>query len=232
MAEAEATELRLLGRWELSVNGRSACVGTRQQRLIAALAIYGRRSRNALSGLLWPDCTEEHAMGSLRAAVFTVSRRLPGLLTIHGHDLALQDVVDVDLHHLRATLMNACSAPLDASRWPPHPPGADLLPGWYDEWVVEEQEHLRHRYVDVAERLAETALARQDHFHARHFARIVVGLEPLRESAVRILVKTHLATGNRGAAVQAFQRYANLLAAELKARPSRQLLTLMERLPC
>lgn len=227
MEDSDSIKLKLLGGWEVNFRGSSPLVGCRQQRLIAALAIYGRRSRNALSGLLWPDCTEARAMGSLRAAVYTVSHRLPGLLEIRGRDLDLGDAVDVDLHHVRSALKSVSSAPADMACWSASPLDVELLPGWYDEWVLEEQERLRRRYLNAAEYLAELALHRGDYHHAVYIGQIVFDLDPLRESAVRIIVEAHLATGNHATAVQILQQYMGRLDAELQIGPSQRLLALI-----
>jgi SARP family transcriptional regulator, regulator of embCAB operon len=226
MNKAHSIELRLLGGWKLNFHGVSPVVGSRQQRLIAALAIYGRRSRSVFGGLLWPDCTETHAMGSLRTAVFTVSQQLPGVLAICGRDLDLGESVDVDLHRLRSTL-DSFTEPVAVESWHTNTHDIDLLPGWYDDWVVAEQEHLQNRYLNAAERLAESALGRNDHYTAVHLAQTVLELDPLRESAVRILVKTHIAAGNRAPALRLFRQYMDRLSSELSIRPSQQLLTLV-----
>ncbi len=228
MGDATSIRLKLLGGWELTSDGESLPIGTRQQRLVAALAIYGRRARSFYSGLLWPDCPDARAMGSLRAAVFTVTRRLPGLLLIRGHDLCLETTVDVDLHRLNATLAAICSAQaVTTDAWFASTSNADLLPGWYDDWLVAEQVRLRELYLNAAERLAERSLRERDHYQAVHLAQAVLDLDPLRESAVRILMRAHLEMGNHGAALKIFQRFAAVTASELGMEPSPQVQHLM-----
>lgn len=221
-------ELTLLGGWELRVDGVSQQMGFRQQRLVAVLAIFGRRSRSFLGGLLWPDCTEAHALGSLRAAVFTVSSRLPGLIACCGRELRLSDAVDVDLHRLRRALAGEDSEAVDAATpWFAGPAAADLLPGWYDDWVLLEQQRLHDDYLTVAECLAERALARHDHFRARHLAQAARAIDPLRESATRVLLATHLAMGNELTALSIFDEYCTVLARELGAAPAPQIVSVI-----
>lgn len=228
MDEKEPVTLRLLGGWELAVGGTAVAVGVRQQRLIAALAVLGRRSRSFLAGLLWPECNDAHAMGSLRAAVFTASRRVPGVLACCEHELCLGDGVDVDLHRLRRALASVDS---DASAadpwWFASSSNVDLLPGWYDDWVVAEQHRLHDLYLTAAECLAGTALERHDHFHARHLAEVARGIDPLRESATRILIQAHLAMGNETTALAIFREYGAVLASELGVRPAPQIAELI-----
>lgn len=224
----QRVELRLLGEWDLRVNGVSQRMGLRQQRLIAVLAIFGHRPRSFVSGLLWPECTDAHALGSLRAAVFTVSRKLPGLITCCGQYLRLNDVVDVDLHRLRQLLAGVDSeVAAAATPWFVSSSEADLLPGWYDDWVLLEQQRLRDDYLTVAECLAERALARHDHFHARHLAEAARAIDPLRESATRVLLATHLAMGNELTARFIFDEYCTMLAMEIGAAPAPQIVSVM-----
>lgn len=229
VAEDNAIGLELLGRWQMSVQRRVVTVGSRQQRLLAALAVYGSRSRRFLGGLLWPDCTEQHAQGSLRAAVFSVSRRIPGALESHGAELALGARVEVDLHRLRDVL-DGPDAPDPAGaddRWLADRSRAELLPGWYDDWVVAEQDRLVADYVIGMERRAQSALARGDGYRALTLARAAYDLDPLRESAIRLLVQGHLFLGNEAEALRAFHEHRASVARELGAEPSSQLLALI-----
>ncbi|MEX5305781.1 BTAD domain-containing putative transcriptional regulator [Kocuria sp. CPCC 205258] len=218
--EKHVTRLCLLGGWELSVGGVNMLVGHRQQRLLAALAVHGRRSRHFLGGLLWPDCTEAHAMGSLRASVFTITRRLPGVIAARGHELLLEDSVDVDLHRLLNFLARPTTSPIPDDRWCVDRSRVELLPGWYDDWVLAEQERLRGLYANALEQLAQAALDRRDVYRALTLAQTVQDLDPLRESAVRILVQGHLAIDNEAAALHAFRCFQATLAHELGTLPS------------
>lgn len=228
--DQHVTRLRLLGSWELSVRGTTMLVGHRQQRLLAALAVHGRTSRHFLSGLLWPDCTEAHAMGSLRASVFTVSRRLPGVIAACGHDLFLEESVDVDLHRLLDFLACPSTASAPDDRWFVDRSRVELLPGWYDDWVVTEQQRLHGLYANTLERLAQAALDGHDVYRALILAQTVRDLDPLRENPVRILVECHLAIGNDAAALHAFRCFRATLAHELGTLPSARIRNLVSTL--
>lgn len=230
MDDDGAIELELLGRWRAGTGGHVVAVGPRQQRLLAALAVHGERSRRFLEGLLWPEDDEAHARGSLRAAVFALTRRLPGALECRGAGLALGPRVVVDLHGLRRELEEPAPDGPDAGR---RAAAADrrllagcragLLPGWYDDWVLEEQERLGQQCVVVLERRAGQALAVDDPYRALLLASAARDLDPLRESAVRALVRAHLALGNEAAAERACREHADALARELGAAPSPRL---------
>jgi SARP family transcriptional regulator, regulator of embCAB operon len=215
-------ELNLLGYWQLRLNGQPQDVGSRQQRLISALALLGSRSRTFLSDLLWPDSPESQAAGNLRASVFRVSHQLPNLVQASPGSLALNPQVSVDVHRVRALMreIEAGSTPssmpidaIDSLR------SADLLPGWYEDWVLFEQERLRQQRLDALEALARRCLERGDTNSAKDAATAAIAIEPLRESAHLLLVRSHLAEGNRASATRVFHELRNRLRLELGISP-------------
>ncbi|MFI7742501.1 AfsR/SARP family transcriptional regulator [Kocuria rhizosphaericola] len=221
MSDTRNIRLKLLGGWDLTLDGSPLVIGDRQQRLVAALAIYGKRRRSFLSGLLWPECSDAHAMGSLRAAVFTAVRRVPGLLVCDGHDLSLDGEVDVDLHRLRTDLLDVASGgPATDVEWFTSACHADLLPGWYDDWVVAEQQRVQDLYLNASERLAQLSLERNDRFGAVQLARVIVEVDATRESAVHVLVEAYMAMGNDATALKVYRRYTRALEEELGVHPA------------
>jgi DNA-binding SARP family transcriptional activator len=214
-------KLGLLGHWHLTGDSRAVDVGTRQQRCIAALALRGPRSRANLASLLWPDSSEAHASGSLRTCLFEISHRLPALVRSRAGVIELDDVdVDVDvvnelLHEIESTqdAVGAAEA-VDTLT------AAELLPGWYDDWVVFEQERLTYRRLAALDALADAALGRGDGDHAVRAAEAAVVIEPLRESSHLLLMRGHLLVGNRIAAFRAYEQLRDRLDRELGIAPS------------
>jgi DNA-binding SARP family transcriptional activator len=99
----------------------------------------------------------------------------------------------------------------------------DLLPGWYDDWVIIERERIRQRVLHAMEALCRqlTLSARYD--EALAVARAAIAAEPLRESAQRVLLETLLATGCPSEAWEAYTAFADLVRSELGVEPSRSL---------
>src|SRR5512144_2972892 len=73
-------DLRLFGCWDLRVGERTIKLGGREQRLLALLALRGRRPRSYVAGTLGPPSPEPRAQNSLRAAVLRSRKAAPGLL--------------------------------------------------------------------------------------------------------------------------------------------------------
>lgn len=215
-------QLSLLQSWQLRRDTDVVHIASRQQRLIAALAIIGPRPRGYLVGLLWPECRESRALESLRVSVHLVSRQVPGLLINGGKVLSLSELVDVDLHRIRAQI-------LELSRVGPNGNvasclnqlrDAELLPGWYDDWVLFEQSRLRQDRLHAFQIIARTSLARCDYESALEASEAALELEPLYESAVGLLIRAEKQQGNKAAALRAFETYRTKLKEDLSLEPS------------
>ncbi len=97
---------------------------------------------------------------------------------------------------------------------------ADLLPGWYDDWVIFERERLRQRMLHALEVLSCRLRATGRYGEAVKAAMDAVAVEPLRESAQRVLAEAHIAEGNYIEARRTFMTYRDLTRRELGVEPS------------
>ena len=193
------------------------------QRLLALLALQGRPlERLWVAGTLWMDASEERAGASLRSALWRLPQ--PGgtpMVESSVTHLRLARDIDVDLHDLSARMerLEQASTAID-DRTGSSALTRDLLPDWYEDWVVLERERFRQLRLHALE-----AQCRRLTEAGRFGAAVQAGLaavsgEPLRESAHRTLIRAHLAEGNPGEAVRQFHLYRRLLADELAVEPS------------
>jgi DNA-binding SARP family transcriptional activator len=224
-------DLQLLGWWELHVADTPVLLGHREQRLVALLALRGSRTRSHVAGTLWPDATEERALSSLRSAVLRTRRAVDGLLEVGRGTLSLGREVHVDVQDLCDCAAALMDRPVgDSQRVMSTLTSADLLPGWYEDWVLFERERLQHLRLRSLEALALNALDRGCPEDAVAAAQAAVAIEPLRESAHAIAIRAHLVEGNRAAALRQFQGYRARLARELGVAPSPEIVALVSRL--
>jgi DNA-binding SARP family transcriptional activator len=175
-----------------------------------------------VAGTLWLDATEERAGASLRSALW----RLPqpdGAAVVEATTTHLRLARDlaVDVQELAARAEDLDSpAAGDDHGLGPSGLSRDLLPDWYEDWVVLERERFRQLRLHALE-----AQCRRLTEAGRFGAAVQAGLaavagEPLRESAHRTLIQAHLAEGNPGEAVRQYHLYRRLLAGELAIEPS------------
>ncbi|WP_192909337.1 AfsR/SARP family transcriptional regulator [Gandjariella thermophila] len=220
----------LLGRWDLRQNGRSIEVPPGCQRLLALLALRGRQLRRLVASTLWPETSDSHALGSLRSLLWRWGDDASLLLDDTRGQLALREGVTVDVHHMVSIMEDLLKA--DGSEnghlhWShdiselAHT--GDLLPGWYDDWVLFERERLRQMRLHSLEKLAGHMASQGQHAEAVEAALAAVAADPLRESAHRTVVEVHLAEGNVSEALRAFERCRQLMSEELGIEPSAQM---------
>ena len=109
--------------------------------------------------------------------------------------------------------------PEDAEATEPHTSQleGDLLPDWYDDWLMIERERLRQLRVHALEHLAERAVREGRFGHAIDCSLAAIAADPLRESAHRILIRAYLAEGNSSAGLRQYREYCRL--AHDAARP-------------
>jgi DNA-binding SARP family transcriptional activator len=226
-------QLRLLQSWQLRRDAEVVHVAVRQQRLITALAISGSRPRSYLVGLLWPESPESRGLESLRVTVHLITRQIPGLLTNGGTTLSLSELVDVDLHRLRAQIRELSLAGLNGNvpSCLQQLRDADLLPGWYDDWVLFEQSRLQQDRLHAYHVIARESLARCDYESALEAAEGALELEPLYESAVGILIQAERRRGNDAVALRAYERYASKLQGDMGLAPSEAVRRLVSDIP-
>jgi DNA-binding SARP family transcriptional activator len=227
----------LLGGFHLRRSGRSLPgVPRASQRLLAFLALHGHvANRAAIAGTLWPEASERHAYANLRAALVRLERAGRGVLQASRLELRLAEEVTVDVGHARALawrLLDPGSALRPSDRGPEALArlSADLLPGWYDDWVLSEAEDWRQLRLHALEALADRLTAVGRWGEAADAAGAAVRADPLRESANAALIRVHLAEGNQSEAVRQFDRYRSLLDAELGLEPTPRLRRLVRDL--
>jgi DNA-binding SARP family transcriptional activator len=217
----EQVRLALLGAFDLRIAGAPVSLPMNGQRLLAFLALHGRPlTRSFVAGSLWLDSTDDRAAGSLRSALWRLNRE-GRLIEVSGEMIRLVSHVAVDVaaavaqaHRLLDPANDECPSFYDVRL------RDDLLPDWYDDWLAFERERFRQLRVHALECLCERLIASERFGEAIETGLAVATVEPLRESAHRILIRIHLAEGNRGAALAQYHRFRALLHDELGLEPS------------
>jgi DNA-binding SARP family transcriptional activator len=104
---------------------------------------------------------------------------------------------------------------------------AELLPDWPDPWLESAREPLNALRLRRSEDWARSLLSTGHCGRALEAARVAAGIDPLRESAQRLIVECHLAEGNRADAIRQFRGYEADLWRELRVRPGNDLRVLV-----
>ena len=231
-------EVRVLGTFRFWARGSAlpAVLGG-SQRLLALLGLHDRALMRArVAGTLWPESSEEHAHASLRSALARLSRFTRDAVVVTPLDLCLAPGVTVDIRESRAlahrllnpgTVLSEADLSADAVR----ALSVDVLPDWYDDWLLVEAEEWCQLRLHALEALADQLLAAGRFGEATGAALAAVRAEPLRESARAVVIRVHLAEGNQSEALGEFTRYRKLLQTELGLEPTLRLHDLVGGLP-
>lgn len=211
--------------------GRHLTVPEGSKRLLVFIALHsGRLDRRHVAGTLWPYGDDERAAGNLRSALWRL--RGAGIDVVEADKCALWlragTTLDVQVLNEWASRLiagNAGPGDMRVPRWDPD--AVDLLPGWYDDWVIFERERIRQRVLHALEALSRELVRRDRCAEAIEVAIDAVGVEPLRESAQRVLIEAHLAEGNLVEARRLYFRYRELVRQELRIEPGKTLTRLI-----
>lgn len=227
-----SVQLTLLDSFELACDGEPVRVPMSGQRVLAFLALHEHPlQRLYVAGSLWLDLPEQRAYASLRSALWRLHRCGHCLVDVSAQQLALGRDVDVDLRASEALARRALdTSNPDALDLEASALRGDLLPDWYEDWVLVERERYRQLRLGALETLC-ARLTRAGRLHeALELALAAVAGEPLRESAHRAVVCVHLEDGNVSEALRQYRLYRQLLNGQLGLEPSERMQVLVRDL--
>lgn len=229
--------LLLLGQFGLFWRSSLLNMPMAAQRIFAFLALRGGMVKRAtVAGTLWPEASESHACSNLRSVLSRLQGAPRKALETSKFELGLARNVTVDIRQAQMLAYRLFDREL---RPDPSDLGidavtalsSDLLPDWYDNWVLTEAEDWRQVRLHALEALADRLIATHRWGAAAGAAGAAVRADPLRETARAALIQLHLAEGNQSEAVREFARYRALLHAELGLEPTPRLRHLIKGLP-
>jgi DNA-binding SARP family transcriptional activator len=219
--------VHLLGGLALTCGTDPVDVPPGSRRLLAYLALHpGGVDRRQAAGILWPTVGDARAAGNLRSALWRLQQvGCPVVRAEHArldlHDGVAVDVVDVERWAGRVLAGTATRTDLAVA--PSPVVESELLPGWYDDWVLAVRDRLRMRVLHALEALSTLLRDAGRPREAVEAVQAAVIAEPLRESGQRALIEAHQAAGDWVAARRQFDAFRMLLRREIGMEPSAEL---------
>jgi len=211
-----------LGPLKVTLDGAEAPAELLWRKNVALLIYLARAparrcTRDHAIGLLWPEKEESAARQSLREAISTLRRYLGNdhLRTVSDQLELTAEAVEVDTDRFDRFV-----AARDWGRATPLIRGkfADgfTVPdaSAFDDWLHVEQGHWLRRSMDALIAHAEERLDAGDLLGADEPVRRALQLDPLSQRAWRIVMWRLALTGDRAAALEAYDRLASELARE------------------
>ncbi|HET6387069.1 MAG TPA: BTAD domain-containing putative transcriptional regulator [Armatimonadota bacterium] len=208
-----------------------------------AHACPAKLSREQLAEQLWPESDPEVARSILRSMLSSLRRQLepPGVMTgsvltadrIHiGLDpgAVLVDTREFERLATAANDAGSTEARAELLEQASEQYAGELLPGFYEDWILWERDRLQRLHQSVLSGLAEALqeLGRPD--RALHQALRAISADPLNESAHGRVIQIYLDAGQPDEARQQYDRMSATLWNELESRPSPEVSALVAHL--
>jgi DNA-binding SARP family transcriptional activator len=227
-------EVRLLGAIEMSFDGKpwTVWMPPRCALLLALIALHegGQLSRATLASTLWPDELDSDARTNLRRHLHELQRAMPHIdgvewIVHDGKNLRWNDDAPawVDVRAFRALQFDPSRAREAAAAY-----RGDLLDGMFDESIVAERERLGAQHRELLLRLIRAARGEREHASAVDYANALLAVDPWREDALREWMTATYQSGDRDAALEAFDEFARRLRDEFATAPTAETIALRD----
>ncbi len=234
-------KISILGKPIIEQNGQPlpSLVARKSRALLCYLAYTGQpHSRQALSGLLWSEMSEEKARRNLRVGLTRMKDDLEEYLIIQRRTLAFNkerpywlDVSEFE-SILRQKELSIDDLKKATSLYRgPFLDDFDLRDApLFEEWVRLQQEHYRQMAMDGLYRLS--ALQTEARLFSEGIDTLnrLLKLEPWMEEAHRQLMLLLAVSGQRSAALSQYETCAALLSEELGVDPSAETIALYQKI--
>ncbi|HXV42097.1 MAG TPA: tetratricopeptide repeat protein [Anaerolineae bacterium] len=228
MSDADRLQLKLFGHFQVIDKNipLTPKLRPRAQRLLVYLLLHRHmpRPRQSIAFTLWPDSTEEEALGTLRRALSEVRATLPPLaeadwLTATPRELGWNSNAPhwLDLEAFEQLIGQTTPAALHQAVTLYR---GDLLPEWDEEWLLVERERLRQIFSETLERLVVLLEAERDYRAAISYAQRLLRYDPLREETYQLLMRLYALSGDRTGALRVYQTCVAVLKRELDVEVS------------
>ncbi len=210
---------------------------TRKTRaLVAYLALRGDsgQSREKLAELLWSNSAEEQARANLRQSLSALRKALnsdgAAYLTTDSDQISLAGPnIELDVALFEQLVAEATPEALKRAA---ELYKGDLLDGFslkedpFEAWARAERERLRHLASDMLTKLIAHCDEVGDTERCVETAARLLTLDPLRESAHRIMMRAYAAQGRQTLALKQFETCRDILKRELGVEPDPETIAL------
>src|SRR5580692_1214366 len=238
-------QVSLLGEQAITEDGTSVQVrSSRAVALVTFLAAHAGvpQSRQRIAGVFWPESTDAQALTNLRRELHHLRQILgeESSLVVTSRELCWRDTdscrVDLRVFTTARSAAMAADAAGDDAGVLVHAAAAaecykgDLLPGVYDEWLLEMRSGLDRQCADLCDLLAAVGARAGDTLGAARAMRRRIQLQPLEETGYRTLMLLQADLGDRAGAMSTYHHCASVLERELGVAPAPETRQAFQRL--
>jgi non-specific serine/threonine protein kinase len=225
-------EVKLLGTFSILHDGSPVLISSRAaQSLFAFLILTAgtKHRREKLAGMIWPDVNEEKARAYLRHELWRIRK---ALFTKSKDDYFSADDISISFNPSSEYWLDVdILKNLDQSASIPDMMNVlslyrgQLLPGFYEEWVTQEREHIQTLFGQKIVWLLESLEKEKRWKDILEWAECWISHAEGTETAYRYLMIAFDALGDRAQVTSTYQRCVKAMR-ELDLEPSEETRTL------
>lgn len=235
---SEQLQIFTFGGLAIQIGGEAVTglVSSKAEALLVYLACNRRaHAREILAEMLWEERSQSQSLANLRVVLASLRKHLGDYMLIERDRVALKPEASiwVDTIELEAGLepwsareglvtaeiVEGVGRAIEIYR-------GEFLSGFYvreargfEDWQIRERERLHQIVLDALLALVEYELKSGAYQTGTAYARRLLELDPLAEAAHRHLMQLLAAGGQRGAALEQYDKLSQLLAEELGLEP-------------
>lgn len=236
--------VQMLGGFQIEYEGRevSALRSGRLTLLLSYLALHADTpiSRKLLAFTFWADTTEEQARTNLRNLFHHIRKAFPefdSFFEIKGQSIQLRSdaTIRLDVTEFKSALEGAKNAndkseQMESLKRAVSFYRGELLPGYYEEWILAYREEIHQSHLAALSQLAKMLEDLRQYDEAIEITSRIIRSEPLNEMAYHHAMRLHALNDNRAGALQIYHTCSKVLMRELGVGPSPGIMRLHEQL--
>jgi predicted ATPase/DNA-binding SARP family transcriptional activator/tetratricopeptide (TPR) repeat protein len=224
----EMLEVRLIGTFVINCDGKPVTLSSRAAQSLFAYLILTAGTlhrREKLAGMFWPDAAEARARTYLRHELWLIRKSLSSKSKV---DYLIADDIHISFnasaeYSLDTAGLNSVNGSTSIEELMNGLSlfQGELLPGFYDDWITPEREHLQAIYEKNISRLLDMLETEKRWLDILEWAEKWISLGQGPEAAYRYLMIAYDELGDRVKVTATYQRCAQALR-ELDLEPSEQ----------
>jgi WD40 repeat protein/class 3 adenylate cyclase len=221
-------QIRLLGQFDVRLDGKRIVISSRAgQSLLAYLVMTAGtpHRREKLAGTLWPDSSEENARKNLRQELWRIRKAIPAQNLPEADDYLIADEYTLTFNRgadywLDVSILENSDPDIQSLTSGLSLYQGELLPGFYDDWVVLERERLQTLFETKMEKLVEKLVESERWAAVQEQCERWLALGFVSEAAYRALMLSHNARGDMAKVSAIYQRCVEDLRDHFGVEPS------------
>src|SRR6266511_3816427 len=221
-------QIRLLGQFDIRLDGKPVVIPSPSgQSLLAYLVLTAgtAQRREKIAGTIWPDTSDENARKNLRQELWRIRKAISAQHLTTADDYLLADEFTLtfnrdadywlDVAILERQELDPQSLTSSLSLYQ-----GELLPGFYDDWIILERERIQAIFESRMEQLLEQLVVAERWIAIQEWGERWLAFGKAPEPAYRALMLASGVHGDMAKVTSLYQRCTDDLQEHLGVQPS------------